>query len=70
MQKIEQMSIENIDILSLILKLNPNKANGSDGISDIYPIPPQTSPWAYNRILDVCHFLNFKTALVYKPMGL
>ena len=36
----------------------------------IYPIPPQTRPWAYNRILDVWHFLNFKTALVYKPMGL
>ena len=26
------------------------------------PISPQTSPWAYNWILDICHFLNFKTA--------
>ena len=24
------------------------------------------SQWAYNWILDICHFLNFKTAPVYK----
>ena len=35
----------------------------------LYPIPPETSPWAYNRILDVCYVLNFKTTLVYKPTG-
>ena len=32
-EKIEQIHIENEDIISLIHKLNPNKANGSDGIS-------------------------------------
>ena len=32
-EKIEQISIENEDIISLIRKLNPNKDNGSDGIS-------------------------------------
>ena len=32
-EKIEQIHIENEDIISLIRKLNPNKANGSDGIS-------------------------------------
>ena len=32
-EKIEQLPIENEDIISLIRKLNPNKANGSDGIS-------------------------------------
>ena len=32
-----------------------------------HPIPLQTSPWAYNRILDICHFLNFKTGPVYNP---
>ena len=32
-EKIEQIPIENEDIISLIRKLNPNKANGSDGIS-------------------------------------
>ena len=31
--KIELIPIENEDIVSLIRKLNPNKANGSDGIS-------------------------------------
>ena len=31
--KIEQIPIENEDIISLIPKLNPSKANGSDGIS-------------------------------------
>ena len=32
-EKIEQIPIENDDIISLIRKLNPSKANGSDGIS-------------------------------------
>ena len=32
-EKIEHIHIENKDIISLIRKLNPNKANGSDGIS-------------------------------------
>jgi len=32
-EKIEQIPIENEDIISLIRKLNPNKSNGSDGIS-------------------------------------
>jgi len=32
-ETIEQIPIENEDIISLIRKLNPNKANGSDGIS-------------------------------------
>ena len=32
-EKIEQIHIENEDVISLIRKLNPNKANGSDGIS-------------------------------------
>ena len=32
-EKIEQIPIENEDIISLIRKLNPNKANGCDGIS-------------------------------------
>ena len=32
-EKIEQIPIENEHIVSLIRKLNPNKANGSDGIS-------------------------------------
>ena len=32
-EKIEQIPIEKEDIVSLIRKLNPNKANGSDGIS-------------------------------------
>ena len=32
-EKIEQIPIENEDIISLIRKLNPNNANGSDGIS-------------------------------------
>ena len=32
-EKIEQIPIENEDIISLIRKLNPNKADGSDGIS-------------------------------------
>ena len=32
-EKIEQIPIENEDIISPIRKLNPNKANGSDGIS-------------------------------------
>ena len=32
-EKIEQIPIENIDLLSLVPKLNPNKANGSNGIS-------------------------------------
>ena len=32
-EKIEQIPVENEDIISLIRKLNPNKANGSDGIS-------------------------------------
>ena len=32
-EKIEQIPIENVDIVSLIRKLNLNKANGSDGIS-------------------------------------
>ena len=32
-EEIEQIPIENEDIISLIRKLNPNKANGSDGIS-------------------------------------
>ena len=32
-EKIEHIPIENEDIISLIRKLNPNKANGSDGIS-------------------------------------
>jgi len=32
-EKIEQIPIENEDIISLIRKLNPNKASGSDGIS-------------------------------------
>ena len=32
-EKIEQIPIENEDIISLIRKLNPKKANGSDGIS-------------------------------------
>ena len=33
MKKIGQIPIDNEDIVSLIRKLNPNKANGSDGIS-------------------------------------
>ena len=32
-EKLEEIPIENEDIISLIHKLNPNKANGSDGIS-------------------------------------
>ena len=32
-QKIENISIENGDIISLIRNINPNKASGSDGIS-------------------------------------
>ena len=32
-EKIEHIHIENKDIISLICKLNPNKSNGSDGIS-------------------------------------
>ena len=32
-EKIEQIPIKNEGIISLIRKLNPNKANGSDGIS-------------------------------------
>ena len=32
-ERIEQIPIENEDIISLIRKLNPNKANGPDGIS-------------------------------------
>ena len=32
-ETIEQIPIENEDIISLIRKLNPNMANGSDGIS-------------------------------------
>ena len=32
-EEIEQIPIENQDIISLIRKLNSNKANGSDGIS-------------------------------------
>ena len=32
-EKIDQIPIDNDDIVSLIRKLNPNKANGSDGIS-------------------------------------
>ena len=32
-EKIEQIHTENEDIISLIRKLNPNKASGSDGIS-------------------------------------
>ena len=32
-RKIDQIHIENEDIITLIRKLNPNKANGSDGIS-------------------------------------
>ena len=32
-EKVEQMPIENDDIITLIRKLNPNEANGSDGIS-------------------------------------
>ena len=32
-EKIEQIPIESEDIISLIRKLNPNKANGSVGIS-------------------------------------
>ena len=32
-KRLEQVPIENEDIISLIRKLNPNKANGSDGIS-------------------------------------
>ena len=32
-EKIERIPIENNDIISLIRKLNPTKANGSDGIS-------------------------------------
>ena len=32
-EKIEHIHIENKDIISLIRKLNPNKANDSDGIS-------------------------------------
>ena len=32
-EKIEQVTIENEDIISIIRKLNRSKANGSDGIS-------------------------------------
>ena len=32
-QKIENISIENCDIISLIRNINPNKASGSYGIS-------------------------------------
>ena len=32
-EKIEQIPIEKEDIISLIRKINPNKANGSDGMS-------------------------------------
>ena len=32
-EKIEEIHVENKDIISLIRKLNPNKADGSDGIS-------------------------------------
>ena len=37
-KKIEQIPIENEEIVSLIRKLNPNKANGSDGVSGQIPI--------------------------------
>ena len=33
-ENLEQKPIETKDIIALIRKLNPNKANGSDGISD------------------------------------
>ena len=32
-QKIENISIENGDIISVLRNINPNKASGSDGIS-------------------------------------
>ena len=32
-QKIENISVENCDVISLIRNINPNKASGSDGIS-------------------------------------
>ena len=50
-EKIEQIPIVNEKIISLIRKLNPNKANGSDGISgqmlllcdDSVIFPPQNN---------------------------
>ena len=50
-EKIDQVPIGNEDIVSLIHKLNPNKANGSDGISgqmlllcdDLVILPPQNN---------------------------
>ena len=31
---------------------------------------PRKKTHGHNWILDICHFLDFKTAPVYKPMGL
>ena len=62
-EKIEQMPIENEDVISLICKLNPNKANGSDGISGqmlLGCFTPQNNfrkyfiNWHISRYMDIC----------------
>ena len=63
-RKIDQIHIENEDIITLIRKLNPNKANGSDGISAQMPLLCDNSVILPLRII----FTNILTTAIYPNM--
>ena len=63
-RKIDQIHIENEDIITLIRKLNPNKANGSDGISAQMLLLCDNSVILPLRII----FTNILTTAIYPNM--
>ena len=63
-EKIEQIPIENEDIISLIRKLNPSKANGSDGISGQMLILCDETVTLHLKII----FRNILSTAVYPDM--
>ena len=63
-EKIDQIHIENEDIISLIRKLNPNKTNGSDGISaQMLPLCDESVALALRII-----FINILSTAIYPNM--
>ena len=63
-QKIENISIENCDTISVIRNINPNKASGSDGISRqmllicdetvVLPLQKHNRNFKVSRCLETC----------------
>ena len=82
-EKIEQIPIENEDIISLIRKLNPNKANGSDGISgqmlllcvdshfgNILSIDTSPDIWKFANVIPIFKKGDKQLIENYRPISL